>query len=317
MTDVKALRRAIVEALPGQTSNFGETPDLKHLYVPPAHIKALRPECHLVVGMRGVGKSVWAAVLGNTELRKKILGSSIPELDHAEVGIGFAETPCIDSYPDSATFKKLLDSGHSAYSVWQSVVARWQLGDQVPRSSWPETVDWIEANPETLARSMQNASERFGIRKLTGLIVFDALDHLSQDWQGFNWTIMDKIVRDLLKAALWLRAYPRLSAKVFLREDQLKYEDILRKDVTTFPDASKLLATYSALTWAPNDLHGFLWQYLLNAQGIHGECLREIFLRGTESNPIESDGVWHPGKGFMRETWIQRDVFKLIAGDRM
>lgn len=311
MTDVKLLRRAIIESLPEQTSYFGETPDLKHLYVPPAHIKALRPECHLVIGARGVGKSVWTAALGDAELRKKVLGSSVPELDRAEVGIGFAETPRIDSYPDSATFKKLLDFGHSAYSVWQSVVARWQLGDQIPQRNWQETVAWIEANPENFARSMQNTSERLAADELAGLIVFDALDRLSQDWPDLNWTIMDKIVRDLLRAALWLRAYPRLSAKIFLREDQFE------RTVTDFPDASKLLATRADLTWAPHDLHGLLWQHLLNGPGKHGESLREIYRECAATKLINSEGRWRPNKEFKREIPIQRELFEVLAGDKM
>lgn len=305
MADVKALRWAIIEALPGQTSYFGETPDLKHLYVPPAHIKALRPECHLVIGTRGVGKSVWTAALGSAELRKA-LGSSVPELDRAEVGIGFAETPRIDSYPDAATFAQLLQLGNSAYEVWQSVVARWLAGDPVPRDSWRDTVAWVKANPEILARLIQGASQRLAGDRRTGLIVFDALDRLSQDWQT-----MDQIVRDLLRAALWLKSYPRLSAKVFLREDQFE------RTVTDFPDASKLLATQADLTWLPHDLHGLLWQYLLNGPDEHGQRLREIYREITKSEAAEFDGRWLLSDAVKRETPTQRGLFEALAGPWM
>ena len=111
MADVTTLRQAIMNSLPEQTSCFCATPD--NLYLPPAHIKALRLDRHLVIGTRGVGKSVWTAALGNAELRK-VLGSSVPELESTEVRIGFAETPGIDAYPDAETFAQLLGSGFSA-----------------------------------------------------------------------------------------------------------------------------------------------------------------------------------------------------------
>jgi hypothetical protein len=305
MADVKALRDAIVEALPGQTSNFGETPDVKHLYVPPAHIKALRPECHLVIGTRGVGKSVWTAALGSSKLRKA-LGSSVPELDRAEVAIGFAESQCIDSYPDAATFAQLLHFGHTAHSVWQAVVVRWLVAGQVPRESWRDTVAWVDTHPESLARLIQDASQRLADDRRTGLIVFDALDRLSQDWQT-----MDRIVRDLLRVALWLKSYPRLSAKVFLREDQFE------RTVTDFPDASKLLATRADLSWAPHDLHGLLWQYLLNGSDDHGQRLREIYRETTGSEATEFDGGWSLTDAVKRETPTQRSLFEALAGPWM
>lgn len=306
MTDVKVLRRAMIEALPGQTSYFGEPPDLKHLYVPPAHIKALRPECHLVIGTRGVGKSVWTTVLGNAELRKKVLGSSVPELDRAEVGIGFAENSRPDRYPDAAIFAQLLQLGNSAYEVWQSVAVRWLAGDQVPRESWLDTVAWVKANPESLARLIQSGSQRLANERRTGLIVFDALDRLGQDWQT-----MDTIVRDLLRAALWLKSYPWLSAKVFLREDQFE------RTVTDFPDASKLLATRADLTWAPHDLHGLLWQYLLNGSDEHGQRLRELYRETTRSEAAEFNGGWLLNDAVKRETPTQRGLFEALAGPWM
>lgn len=307
MADVTALRRAIVVSLPAETSYFGATPDLKHLYLPPAHIKALRLDCHLVIGTRGVGKSVWTAALGSTELRKA-LGASVPELDPAEVRIGFAETPRIDHYPDADTFTQLLESGIPAYDIWRSVVARWVAGTlaaDIPCSSWSETVAWIKANPEALARLMQQANERLTNDK-RGLILFDALDRLSHDWRT-----MDQIVRDLLRTALWLKSYSRLSAKVFLREDQFE------RTVTDFPDASKLLATRTELTWAQHDLHGLLWQTLINGPTEHGQRLREIFRSVLGTPPVESTGRWLVSEQIKRETPAQRALFEALAGPWM
>lgn len=36
-------------------------------HVPPTHSKALLPDCSIVEGMRGAGKSFWTAVLANED----------------------------------------------------------------------------------------------------------------------------------------------------------------------------------------------------------------------------------------------------------
>lgn len=305
MASVTTLRQAILASLPVATSHFGTTPDLKHLYVPPAHIKALRLDCNLVIGARGVGKSVWTKALGSTELRAA-LGSSIPELDSTKVYIGFAETPAIDEYPDAETFAQLLESGVSAYDVWRSVVARWIAGIlnlDIPCEYWAETATWLKENPELLARHMQRVNQKFGDESCHGLIVFDALDRSSRDWR-----VMDQIVRDLLRTVLWLKSFSRLSAKVFLREDQFE------RTVTDFPDASKLVATRAELTWAPHDLHGLLWQTLVNGVDDHGHQLREIYRSTLEIMPTESAGRWLLNDTIKRATPAQRALFEVLAG---
>ena len=305
MTNADAARRAIVDSLRAETSYFGSTPELKQLYLPPAHVKALRLDCHIVIGSRGVGKSVWTAALASAELRKA-LGSSVPELERTEVGIGFAETDRIDDYPDGSTFAQLLESGSTAYDVWRSVVARWLQNGDVPRGTWSETLAWVKSKPENLSRLMQARNQQLAERGQSGLIVFDALDRLSQDWQS-----MDQIVRDLLRTALWLKSYSRLSAKVFLRADQ--YE----RTVTDFPDASKLLATRAELTWAPHDLHGLMWQALINGPAEHGQCLRDIYSSTLGTYPSETGGRWLLSEAVKRDTPAQRALFESLAGPWM
>lgn len=308
MGDATALRQAIVESLPAETSYSGRAPDARLLYVPPAHIKALRLDCHLVIGTRGAGKSVWTEALGSAELRK-VLGASVPALDSTEVRIGFGENEQrIDHYPDPGTFAQLLQSA-AAYDVWRSVVARWMdtlVAGDLPKASWPETVAWVRANPEGLARLMRQAHQQLVNEGKRGLIVFDALDRSSQDWQT-----MDMIVRDLLRTALWLKSYPHFSAKVFLREDQAE------RRVTDFPDASKLLATRQLLDWAPHDLHGLLWQNLLNGPGEHGDRLRDVYRVALGTLPAESDGRWLPSEETRRDTPAQRKLFEALAGPWM
>jgi len=305
---ISQTRNALINALPVDTSYSGSAPPPEHLYVPPTHLKALRPECQLVVGTRGVGKSVWTAALNDRALRRR-LGSSIPQLDQAHIRIGFSERPEPNLYPDSETFTQLIHQGYDPFAVWRAVVIRWAvefLDRNLPCASWKESVEWVASNPEEIAQAMSEVNEQFSAEGVYGIILFDALDRLSSDW-----LIMDKIVRGLLRVALWLKPYACLSAKIFLREDQLE------RTVTDFPDASKLTATKAELSWEPHDLHGLLWQYLLNGPGEHGNILREIYTRKLGIEPLHDQDRYLPNDQVKRETPAQRTLFESLAGHWM
>ena len=308
MNSADEIRQAIVEALPITNSNYGEVPNQRDVYIPPAHAKALRLECNLVIGARGVGKSFWAAALSDAVLRAS-LTSEVKELVRTDVFIGFGVHPKIDAYPDKETFSQLMKSGYPPYDIWRSVVVRWLCVDNdtgIPKETWHQTVAWVQQNPEQVARWAQQADQRLQTEQRFGLIVFDALDRSSDDWLQ-----MDNIVRDLLRVVLWLKSFPRLHAKVFLREDQAS------RTITNFPDASKLLATKAVLTWELNDLHGLLWQMLCNADNYSGEVLRAVYKGARGSAPRASDGVFHVPDEAKRDSLVQRSLFEALAGKWM
>lgn len=295
MTEAQALREAILAA-PLETSNFGETPAPGTLYLPPSHLKALRLDAHVVVGGRGVGKSFWTAALQSPELRE-LLGSSASELAGINVRAGFTSAEAIDSFPNADVFSAFLDQGGDPYDLWRAVVLRWvseRASHTIPQNSWMETVAWLKSDPEAAARLMHQP------RNWQGLILFDALDRTSNIWQQ-----MDDIVRGLLRTVLWIKAFPGLYAKVFLREDQAE------RTVFNFPDASKLTATKADLTWARHDLHGLLWQRLINAPLANGERLRRI------CEHVEQSGVWRIAPEMKAESEIQRGAFERLAGPWM
>lgn len=306
---VADIRRAILSVLPTATSPEGKTVEQRFLYMPRTHLKALRLEYQLVVGARGVGKSIWTRALGSPELRNW-LGASLPELANVDVHTGFAADPNIDAFPDKDTFARLLsEDGTPPQRVWRAVVARWLaqlLAQDVPQTSWRDTLEWVRTQPETLARWAQQANQQCQQRQRRGLIVFDALDRAHDDWQ-----VMDGIVRDLLRVVLWLKSFSHLGAKVFLREDQFQ------RTVADFPDASKLLATKAELNWAAHDLHGLLWQMLCNAPGKHGACLRDVHQDVLGTLPPEREGVWHLAEEVRRDDAPQRGLFEALAGKWM
>jgi len=308
MTDLKTIREAIMEAIPYTSANYGESPDQRTIYVPPAHLKALRLECNLVVGARGVGKSFWTAALNSQDLRT-VLGNSMGELIHTEVRVGFSVDAKLDAYPNADVFAGLLKNNYTPYEIWQAVVLRWLASvthTEIPTENWQASTEWVKRNPEPLAKLMERADQHFRAIRKKGLIVFDALDRSSHEWQ-----IMDNIVRDLLRVSLWLKSYPSLHAKVFLREDQVE------RTVTNFPDASKLLATRAELTWQPHDLHGLLWQLLCNAPDGHGQTLRDVYTQGFGKPPATRNGAWFLDDAIKREGPKQRALFEWLAGPWM
>lgn len=294
MFDSAAIRQAILAA-PLETSNHGESPQLGTLYAPLSHLKALRLDAQVVVGGRGVGKSFWTAALQSNDLRAT-LGSSLHELDGVVIRVGFASKDSPE-YPNTDAFANLLADGFHPYDIWRAVILRWvaELSEfPIPSQTWQKTVEWLKQQPEAAVALMARN------RPWSGLIIFDALDRTSADWQQ-----MDEIVRGLLRTVLWLKSHPGLHAKVFLREDQAE------RTVFNFPDASKLLATKAELVWARHDLHGLLWQRLISAPGDHGDLMRQIGL--AESR----DGQWYLPEEMKRETDSQKQAFEELAGPWM
>ena len=309
-SDIQRIRRAIVEALPAETSKHGETPKREEVYVPPSHVKALRIECNIVIGARGVGKTFWSTALRSQAIRE-MLGNSVSELSKADVHTGFGERPSIDDYPDGDVFRRLLSKGMDAYHVWRAVLARWLsdvLSETVPRESWDSTVEWVSDRPETIGRMLERANKKFEADGRIGMIVFDALDRSSTDWRT-----MDAIVRDLLRVILSLKRFPQLHGKAFLREDQF-----VGRLITDFPDASKLLSTRVELAWAPHDLHGLLWQCLCNGMEDHGVSLRKVYKSVVGSLPLKlTDDAWAVADSAKREGIVQRSLFVALAGEWM
>tara|TARA_R110000868_G_scaffold357146_1_gene618544 strand:+ start:2241 stop:3644 length:1404 start_codon:yes stop_codon:yes gene_type:complete len=297
MTEAQQLRQAILSAAL-ETSNHGEKPSIGTLYIPLSHQKALRLDTSVVVGGRGVGKSFWTAALRDPELRATI-GAVLPELD-IDLFIGHSEKQDDSSYPTEDEFAQLLNLGYPTLDIWKAVIYRWvasQNQTPIPDQTWPDTLEWQKNSPHESAALMRQP------RAWKGLILFDALDRISRDWQQ-----MDDIVRGLLQAILWLKSFNGLYGKAFLREDQAE------RNVFDFPDASKLKASRADLNWARHDVHGLLWQRLINAPGEHGQLLREQLPSSLYS---QHNGLYLLNDGMKRESEQQREAFIKLAGPWM
>ena len=288
-------------------------PAVEHVFAPPGHERALQPKVALVVGTRGAGKTFWTRALVNPSVRDLLRHTTRVDLTNVSVDLGHSERSLTDQYPDAAVFEKLLD-GFEPLHVWRAVTARWMARVStvplvaIPTASWDATVVWAAHEPESFARLAEATDSALGVRGTTALLVFDALDRLGRDW-----TTRAKVTRALLELLLQLRSFSHLRGKAFLREDEVQ-----RSEVTAFADASKLLAERADLTWSAVDLHGLLWQYLLNAPAAHGERLRALHEHVLDRPPEHAtDGVWTLTRRDRSDETALRALYESLSGPWM
>jgi hypothetical protein len=304
MATTNELRTAILDAVPAA---FTEENILgQHsLYIPSTHVKSIRLDSSIVVGSRGAGKSFWTQALGDATL-KNYISETVSDLKRTRTAIGFSVANKPGDYPDGDFFDTATKHGYDFYTLWKAVVCRWlaKLTEQsIPSSTWGDSLAWVSNKPEQTAKLATDASNALSTSASHGLILFDALDRTSNDW-----TTMDAIVQALLRVVLWLRSYPSLHAKVFLRDDQLS------SATTAFPDASKLLAMKTELIWLPQDLHGMLWQALLNAPGKSGMMIRTLYTNTLDTAPDKLNDFWGLPQQGKQNTDTLRILFEALAG---
>ena len=305
-----ALRDALV-VLPEGTSHGGGPPAPSRVYLPPSHVKALNPDVQLVTGMRGAGKTFWWSALQDGAVRQ-LVGRAIksPRLnENTEVRTGFGPRPAPDEYPGPDHLRKLM-ADFEPRTVWRSVLV-WQFTHDEDHplrecDSWAARTRYVAENPDDVDRVLHERDAEFDWKGVYLLVLFDALDRCADDWRE-----MYRAIRGLLQAALDLRSYKRLRAKVFLRSDQADPGHI-----SGFPDASKVLYSAVNLNWPRRDLYGLLWHCLGN--GLSGETVR-AFLGGGDWPSVSADGprTFAVPRALVLDEDLQRETFHRIAGRSM
>lgn len=319
---VESIRQAILDALPLDMAQHTDQIVPSRLYLPLAHVKALRLESNLVIGDRGVGKSVWSQALqqspslqGNNALPKTLFPYPLRVLP----GFGTNADP---RYPDSDTFEDLLKKGLTPYAIWRGVICRALAeitAQAMPIDQWESTVRWVQEQPEAVAALIQKADQFSQDAGMGVLFVFDALDRVSSSGQ---WSFVDQAIGALLRLVLQLKGTKRLHAKVFLRTDQ--YE---RGSFSGIPDVSKLQSTRVELIWLVTDLHGLLWQSLTNGQfsnareSFRAWCRQEssdaqqnLFDRTETQDADLASNRWPLPSLLQRDEEAQRRLFDRLAG---
>jgi len=305
------LRELIMAALPEDTSLYGKTPELRHTYLPATHVKALRPESMLVVGIRGAGKSFWWAALQQSE-HLGAIGRQVGLSQGSIVSTGFGEKPNPDRYPGRDVMLSLVENGIEARRIWQTIVLKHVGGNKLSESfasretSWQDRVEWIQDNPEQVERCLFDVDNELEKQGIYHLVLFDALDRTADDWET-----MHVLVRGLLQVLLDFRSYNHIRLKAFVRPDHI--ED---PSVAAFPDSSKILSQKTELYWPRNELYGLFWQYLTNEPSM-GHLFRKGCSSITSVRWVKDDDIWLIPEKLRGEEETQRRIFHAITGPWM
>lgn len=254
---VLELRGYLLDALPVEAAAHVEGLPPQQLYVPQHHVRALAPDVELVVGSRGVGKTVWFESLLNTEAIqyvKAVSPRAAGTLRGMRVHAGFGVALRPDSYPSGRVIEGLMKSGCTAEQIWLAVVMR-QI-DEVAGAGevdWPALTMWTRDNPGTVDARLMAADAAAKASGTEHLVLFDALDRLSLDWETVR-----ALVHGLFRVLLDLRGTRHVHGKAFVRPDMLER--------LNFPDASKLATNRADLTWPRASLFALLFHLLGNGR---------------------------------------------------
>ncbi len=281
------LRGLVRDALPAESAEYGSEPPLHQFFVPKSHARALHLNVPLVVGSRGTGKTFWWSALQIAEHRALVEKHAPDTRIKRDTAVrpGFGKKPDLSRYPNRDVLAALLGEGRTARQVWKAVMV-WAVldgGDLPNLSSWSERVSWVTEQPERVDRLVQARDRALYKSEEDLLVVFDALDWTSNDWDGVY-----RLVDGLLQVALDFRACRRIRAKVFLRSDQFE-----RRRIARFPDASKLVASHVELHWRTTELYGLLWQ-LLAFHPAKGSDFRQFLFDQVTRQGESGEALRHP-----------------------
>jgi hypothetical protein len=307
--DITAIREAIARFDPSASTTIvgADKAKLRDVFAPTAHSKALDPATTLVLGARGAGKSFWASVLYNEDTRR-LATDLYPRLglDRLQVEIGFGGVS--RAGVSKATIDQLVPRGEektAADRFWQAVIAGAALNVAEPGQKHTPT-DMLDrfADPEDWAKAMAEVDDDLTNRDETLLIVFDALDAISEDWGRLSALI------DALMRAVWeLRGFNAIRAKLFMRPDQLS-ELTLR-----FVELPKLRSGAAKLGWRQSDLYGLMFARLAFDEDAGRAFGRFLKSRGLGKPPEKQEELrtWKLSNNESQ----QQKLFEAMAGNFM
>jgi hypothetical protein len=279
-------------ALDGATDSDTSPPNTRTLYTPFLHRQALDPNVTIVLGGRGVGKTVWFQALQDSDLRALAVERyELPVLDRVDASPGFGSS-IRREYPSQRRLQTLI-SQFSAEDIW-TAVALFGFGAEelTVLADWDDRVQWVRDNPGGVEDRLLEIDETAGVDRRIRLLLFDAMDRLNSDR-----ALADKLTNGAMRLALTLRTSTRnLRAKIFIREDMFESAG------SDFPDASKLTNNKVDLRWDSESLYSLLFHQMSGADS-------------SFASEFSRDANWRPGKAGTRAE-LER-VLGLIASEHM
>lgn len=273
---MQRIRTALTTIEPGSTSHKAQdAPDILSIYPVVGHDNALSFDRPLVIGNRGMGKSFWAAVLSHQPARERAaVLYPRARLQGLTVRLGFHESAGKtqgDIAPSQRALLAFKQRNVPAEAVWSGVLLH-ALSDAglLAPTDVDTAVALVMQEPLTYELRLREADAILGSRGERFLLLFDALDRLSREWN-----VIRNYSRELLRLALDLSGFANIRAKIFMRSDQFGDQTLMN-----FQDASKLKTAAVRLDWARYDLYGLLFSHIWNDSYGGGE-FRELVAKIT------------------------------------
>jgi hypothetical protein len=162
------------------------------------------------------------------------------------------------------------------------------------------------ADPEEWERACEEADDRLTESEGLLLVVFDALDSLSE-----NWVRLRDLIDALLEVSWSLRGYKSVRVKLFLRPDQLRDLNL------RFVELPKLIAGAATLTWSPTSLYGMFFSRLGNmSSGASKQAFDEL-LTDVDVSPVPSSLARIRRWELATSRFVQARLFTRMAGSFM
>jgi hypothetical protein len=253
--DLAALRAALA-SLPAEASNDAHgsgAPQMGDVYAPASHLAALDPASAIVEGARGTGKSFWASMLGDPELRVAA-AKAYPRLGLERLDVQFGYTGFGRKGLDQEWLNKFVPQDASSDEArvfwWATVLRAVELSSGTSARKLKELLP-VAADIEQREELMEAHARVLQTRGTTLLIVYDALDTIASSWPRRR-----MLTLALLEVVWAMRAWRTIRPKLFLRSDQLADEAL------QFVELPKLRAGAVRLTWNGTDLYALLFARL-------------------------------------------------------
>jgi hypothetical protein len=250
--DYNSIRVAIAEFNPASRIEPNEQISPDRVFTPDSHRSILDLSRQLVVGNRGMGKSLWTHALLNSEVRQHVAEVyRQPNLTKTIVVIGFnGSDKLLDVAPTRESIGRALENNFSEDDIWRAVIFRAVriITESPEEKHLNSTLLKLKKFPNLFEEALSSADDILAEEGKTILILFDALDRLADNWKNIR-----SLTSSLMKRALGLKSFKSFRTKIFIRPDQ--YADA---SIFQFPDGSKLKSEHVNLSWQPQELFGLL-----------------------------------------------------------
>ncbi|MBB5045001.1 hypothetical protein [Shinella fusca] len=303
--EMQVLRETMASFSPASKVEPNEPVGPDRVFTPESHRSVLDLGRQLVVGNRGMGKSLWTHALTDTAVRSRVADIyGQPQLKKSKVVIGFngaEKTDPIAPTPDS--IERALGGGYTAEDIWRAVIFRavQEIRSAVEPLQFDKTLAKLKKSPGEFEDALSSVDDDLAKKGTGVLILFDALDRLPGDWQRIR-----QLTTALLRRAVGLKSFKSIRTKIFIRPDQFSDRSIFQ-----FPDGSKILNDHVDLSWQPHELFGLLFFEIM--RGPAGKTALTSVARRINA----SDALGPMAKQSSGALEDQRNLIKEIAGPYM